>query len=169
MGESICFGFSLALPAAGKGVFIFQEPCPSWANVFLFFKSLAHAGQAVYFFISPLPALGKPFIFSFHLCPRWASRLFFQFAFVRRGQASVFLKTLQIYAFCASRQTVSPYFFAQDAVFRFRFAQIQAIASDKRRNFCSLTHESSRISRRRSLLAHHFINFKKPFYCFMIS
>jgi hypothetical protein len=58
MGESICFGFSLALPAAGKGVFVFFEPCPSWA-----------------------------------------SRLFFQFAFVRRGQASVFLKTLQIFAF----------------------------------------------------------------------
>ena len=34
MGESICFGFSLALPAAGKGVFIFFESCPSWANVF---------------------------------------------------------------------------------------------------------------------------------------
>ena len=57
---------------------------------------------------------------------------------------------------------------AQDAVFRFRFAQIQTIASDKRRNFCSLTHESSRISRRRSLLAHRFINFFIV-YCFTIS
>ena len=53
------FYFSSALPAAGKGIFIFQEPCPSWANVFLFFKSFARAWQAVYFFNSPLPALGK--------------------------------------------------------------------------------------------------------------
>jgi len=80
----------LALPELGKCVFVFQEPCPSWANVFLLFKSLARAGQAILFFISPLPALGKPFYFLFCLCPRWASRLFFHFAFARAGQAVYF-------------------------------------------------------------------------------
>jgi len=35
--EFIClakvfFLFVSALPAVGKGVFIFQEPCPSWAS-----------------------------------------------------------------------------------------------------------------------------------------
>lgn len=137
----VCFRFVSALPEVGKCVFVFQEPCPSWANVFLFFKSFARAGQAIYFFILPLPAPGKPLFF---------------------------LNTTNICLLCFTANGFA-IFFAQDAVFRFRFAQIQTIASDKRRNFCSLTHESSRISRRRSLLAHHFINFKKPFYCFMIS
>jgi hypothetical protein len=90
MGESICFGFSLALPEVGKCVFVFQEPCPSWANVFLFFKSLARRGQAIYFFILPLPDMGKPFIFSIRLCPPWASLFIFYFAFARAGQAVYF-------------------------------------------------------------------------------
>lgn len=63
------FRFSRVLPAAGKGVFIFQEPCPPWANVFSIFKSLARRGQATYFFSLPLPALGKRFLFQFYICP----------------------------------------------------------------------------------------------------
>jgi len=156
----------------GKGVFIFQEPCPSWASHLFFYFAFARAGQAVLFFISPLPDVGKPFIFSFCLCPRRASRLFFHFTFARGGQAILFfisplpavgmpfvfsvrlcprwaslcfsLNTTNICLLCFTANGFA-IFFAQDAVFRFRFAHIQAIASDKRRNFCSLTHESSRI------------------------
>jgi len=28
----VCFRFVSALPEVGKSVFIFQEPCPSWAS-----------------------------------------------------------------------------------------------------------------------------------------
>ena len=132
-----------------KSVFVLFRPCPKWANAFSFFKSLAQAGQTCFYFLRALPALGKPFIFLFCLCPRRASLCFS-------------LNTTNICLLCFTANGFA-IFFAQDAVFRFRFAQTQAITSDKRRYFCSLTHESSRISRRRSLLAHRFINFFAPY------
>jgi len=63
------------------------RPCPLWANAFLFFKSLAQAGQTCFDFLRALPALGKLVFISVRLCPRWASHLFFHFAFARVGQA----------------------------------------------------------------------------------
>ena len=81
------FRFSRVLPAAGKGVFIFQEPCPPWANVFSIFKSLARLGQTCFNFILLLPAPGKPVFISNCPCPRRASLFYFHFAFARVGQA----------------------------------------------------------------------------------
>jgi hypothetical protein len=69
------FRFSRALPALGKRVFNFQEPCPPWASLFYFGNILARAGQACFYFILPLPALGKAFSipFSIILCVKFLS------------------------------------------------------------------------------------------------